>query len=172
MVPYRMILEQLRDGTVVPFLGSEVVAAGRNGERSWAGPDSDFLPRDDELAKYLSEHGGSAAPDQALSFVAHCYSKLYGRKKLDDKLRSIYAPESRTNKPGPLHRLLTRFPNLLIVTLCRDDLLERAFLDAKQRVHRWPTGPERRPSWSGATARTCVRRRPTSSSWRSATGFR
>ncbi len=156
MVPYAMILEQLRDGTVIPFLGSGVVAAGRDGDRAWKGPGSDFLPRDDELATYLSAYSGAPSPEQELSFVAHCYSKLYGRKKLDEKLRDIYAPAGRSYQPGRLHRLLTRFPDLLIVTLCRDHLLERAFLDENRPVHRvayrpgaptvlvWPYGEELR----------------------------
>ena len=136
MVPYRMILEQMREGTVVPFLGSDVVTTGRNGDHAWSGPKSDFLPRDEELARYLSEFGGAPSPNLPLSFVAHCFSNLHGRDKLDKTLRDIYAPTSRVPEPGKLHRLLTRFPNLLIVSLCRDHLLETAFKDAKRPFHR------------------------------------
>ena len=53
MVPYSKILKHLRDGKVIPFLGSEAAALGRGAGEVWGSPEDGFLPRDPELASYL-----------------------------------------------------------------------------------------------------------------------
>ncbi len=134
MAPYSKILKHLRDGKVIPFLGSEAVALGRGAGEVWTSPEDAFLPRDPELASYLGRESGFAAPDQEeLTWVAHCYSKLLGRDDLEAELEAIY---TRSYPPRPLHKLLARFPNLFIVTLCWDHLLEAAFKATGRPFHR------------------------------------
>ncbi len=55
------------------------------------------------------------------------------RPTLDDQLHEIY---TRAERPSRLHRLLARFPGLVIVTLGWDRLLEAALNDAGQHYHR------------------------------------
>ncbi len=134
MVPYSKILKHLRDGRVIPFLGSEVVALGRGAGEVWSSPEDAFPPRNPELAEYLGRESGFAAPGQKeLTWVAHCYSKLLGREDLESELEAIY---TRSYPPRRLHKLLARFSNLLIVTLCWDHLLEAAFKAAGRPFHR------------------------------------
>lgn len=132
--PYKMILKALREGKVILFLGSGAALADR--EADWT-PDDDDLPRGDELSRYLAANSGVASELSTtagpLSWVSQCFEGVNKRPTLDDELHGIY---TRAERPGRLHRLLVRFPGLVIVTLGWDRLLEAALHEAGEPYHR------------------------------------
>ncbi len=141
---YKLILKVLREGKVILFLGRGAALSERDTE--WT-PESDDLPRVDELAQHLvassnvaSEQAASAGalqwvslPWVSLPWVSQCFEGEMKRPTLDDELHEIY---TRAERPGRLHRLLARFSGLVIVTLGWDRLLEAALNDARQPYHR------------------------------------
>ena len=130
--PFKMIANALHAGEMMVFLGAGA-SAGKDG---WE-PGGDVLPRPPELARHLltssgyqaTEHGGLA---EALPWVSTCVEGVSERSLLDDQLHAIFAAAA---EPGDLHRLLAGLPNLMVVTLGWDRLLEKALRDREQPFH-------------------------------------
>lgn len=126
--PYRLILDGLHQGLVIPFLG-----AGASQSRARpAGTDDErpaiFIPTAHELASYLarkSEFPSDEAID--LAKVAQYYNLVGGRTPLHRELHHIF---NRDFPIAPLHNFLASINRpLLIVTTNYDDLIERAFIE-------------------------------------------
>ncbi len=126
--PYALIHDGLREGKIIPFIGSGASLDARLADATWSSPEDEFLPSTSELARYLDRRSGFPSTEATeLTRVAQYFDGVAGRGSLDDHLHRIFA---RRYEPGPIHRLLARFPNLLAVTTNFDQLLEDAFRDA------------------------------------------
>src|SRR5262245_17506035 len=131
--PYELIAEGLRKGRVIPFLGSGASILERHAGQNWDSPGCRFLPKADELAKYLDRLSGYPSREPAeLARVAQYFDGIAGRGSLDDRLHEIFAGSYH---PGTLHSYLPTLGNLLIVTTNYDQLIEQAYLDAKRPFH-------------------------------------
>ena len=124
--PYPLILNGLRGGRVVPFLGSGASLAARGTARTWTRESAEHLPSAGELAKHLAAM--SQFPEDSgidLAAVAQYYGVVAGRTALRQELNAIFDGDFAF---GPLHEFLASIPHpMLIVTTNYDDLLERAF---------------------------------------------
>ncbi|MCI0697166.1 SIR2 family protein [candidate division KSB1 bacterium] len=132
--PFFYIRDKLRQGHVIPFLGSGASLGKRTPpDTKWEKEQTDFLPKSNELADHLAKQT-SFPPEEPtdLAKVAQYYNLVIGRKPLHDELHSIF----RRDYPyTALHTYLAEVPvPLLIVTTNYDDLIERAF-DAKGRAY-------------------------------------
>lgn len=142
---YELILNALKEGRLVPFLGWEVSRFGRPAQDSWV--QGRYLPNADELAHILVEplHGeveGVLSLLQASQYV----SLLEGESALYERLYALYAGDY---PPTMLHHLLAELPGHLqakgyplnqerrfvIFSTAFDDLLERAFVEVGQPYH-------------------------------------
>lgn len=142
---YELMLNALKEGRLVPFLGSEVSRFGRPAQDSWV--KGRYLPNADELAHLLVEplHGeveGVLSLLQASQYV----SLLEGESALYERLYALYAGDY---PPTMLHHLLAELPGHLrakgyplnqerrfvIFSTAFDDLLERAFAEVGQPYH-------------------------------------
>ncbi len=125
--PYGIILDEIRSGNAVPFLG-----AGSSLLPPRAG-DSSLLPSGAELAHVLATAANFPSSDERdlcdLAKVASFYVDGSNRGALRRKLRQVFVNEKlRSNE---LHRLLASIAtNLVIVTTNYDTLLEQAFIEA------------------------------------------
>ena len=133
--PYEVILDRLRQGKVVPFVGAGASIVGRPEGTAWSS-ESEFPPRGAELSSLLARKAvfASISADPLdhgdLLKVAAYYEQASGREALRDELHAVLA---RPYRPGPLHALLAATEGLrLIVTTNYDTLLERAFRDANR----------------------------------------
>jgi hypothetical protein len=131
----RDVIEDLRDGCVVPFLGAGANMAGRAEGAVFDPASGRDLPTGSELARYLAKRHGYEQPDfDNLVRVAEYIALVRGEGRLYLSLRQLFDRDYPTT---PLHDLLARLPRLmrergwqplqLIVTTNYDDLLERAF---------------------------------------------
>lgn len=147
--PYPYIGRKLKEGTVIPFLGSgaslhsncgiwEKCAESRRYEKDCYLKDkkclgltrldlmNKCLPRAAELACYLawqSQFPEKESPD--LTKVAQYYEVVnLGRGALEEDLHLIFNQDYETNS---LHELLADYPVPLIVTTNYDNLIEKAF---------------------------------------------
>lgn len=134
--PYRFIARKLLEGEVVPFLG-----AGASVCYHPAHPDGTVIcpPTGSALAELLAEEAGfpqdpDLRPD--LPLVASYFEHVsVDRSGLCDVLNSVFRPEF---VPNALHRLLAQIAarkELLIITTNYDDMIERAFDEAKIPYH-------------------------------------
>jgi hypothetical protein len=127
--PYPLILERLRRGRAIPFLGAGASLGGRRPEETWAEHGSTCLPTGGELARYLAARSGFPAeevPD--LTKVAQYFDVVGGRMALHEELHGIF---DRDFPLTPLHTFLAGLPSpLLLVTTNYDDLIERALQGA------------------------------------------
>jgi hypothetical protein len=122
--PYGIIVQELRLGKAIPFLGA---AASRVGVQPG---DAAYLPSGKDLAEILA--GDSSFPshderDRAdLGKVSSYYVDISNRDALRWKLRDVFVnPAYRFNE---LHRLIAQLANnLFMVTTNYDTLLEQAF---------------------------------------------
>ena len=122
--PYGIILDELRSGNAVPFLGAGA---------SRLSTQSAKLPMGAELARILAADANFPSAEERdrgdLAKVASYYVDGSNRNALRRKLRNVFVNEG----PGfnELHELLAAVANnLLIVTTNYDTLLERAFEQA------------------------------------------
>lgn len=124
--PYGAILDELRVGKAVPFLGagaSKLTTEGSGGT----------LPSGRELAWILAEYSNFPSSDEKdrsdLSKVSSYLVDGTNRETLRRKLRSVFA--GTRVRPSPLHRLLADVANnMLVITTNYDTLLEQAFAEA------------------------------------------
>jgi hypothetical protein len=125
--PYGAILDELRLGKAVPFLG-----AGASRLAALDGRPSP-LPSGSQLANLLADYSSFPSQDEKdrcdLAKVASYLVDGTNRHSLRRKLRTLFAgTEVATTR---LHRLLARVAdNLLIITTNYDLLLEQAFAEA------------------------------------------
>jgi hypothetical protein len=160
--PYPTIRERLRQGGVIPFLGSAASLSKRNPHVEWEPPEAAaaqprdrWLPSANELARCLARQSSFPRGERVdLAKVAQYYEVVTGRKLLDLKLQEIFDCE----QPVPaLHTYLATLPGpLIIVTTNYDDLIERAFVgagrpfdlvvhtvtEAGEKLLWWPYGQE------------------------------
>jgi hypothetical protein len=147
--PYRLILDRLSKGQVIPFLGSaaslqpscpvwdqcvDAALLKKAPEEcyqkpkcaGWAPPPSKGLPRASELACHLARLINFPQDESAdLARVAQYVDVISGRGNLNERLRSIF---NEDYEPSSIHHFLAQIDvPLLIVTTNYDDLIERAF---------------------------------------------
>jgi hypothetical protein len=132
---FRIVVPQIRDGKVVPFLGAGANLTSRPSEATWNPIERLYLPSGVELASYLADRHEYQFPDRDnLVRVAEYIALTVGDGPLYDSLRELFDADYPIT---PLHRLMARLPRILrergippvqlIVTTNYDDLLERAF---------------------------------------------
>jgi hypothetical protein len=124
--PYGIILDELRAGKAIPFLGS---AASRVGGGDGA---SAILPSGAQLSDMLADDANFPSTDERdrsdLAKVSSYYVDASNRGALRRKLRNIFT--GGAYQSNDLHRFLASVANnnLLVVTTNYDTLLEQAFL--------------------------------------------
>ena len=124
--PYGIILDELRSGNAIPFLGS---AASRVGCRAG---DPAFLPSGAQLADMLAQDANFPSSDEHdrsdLAKVSSYYVDGSNRGALRRRLRRVFVEGQY--QCNDLHRFLAAIANnLLVVTTNYDTLLEQAFLE-------------------------------------------
>lgn len=138
----QIVARRLGTGSVVPFLGAGANLCERPPGSDWEA-EAGFLPSGAELADYLSTPYGYPETDHDLLRVAQWVDLVSSPRALVDELHAIF---SRDYEPNKLHRFLAempqrlreggdhRFCGQLILTTNYDDVLERAFAEADERV--------------------------------------
>jgi hypothetical protein len=133
------LLEQLKRGRVVPFLGAGANLCGRpTAETGWE--RGQYLPSGAELAEHLAKRFAYPYEDkEELARVAEYAKVSIGPVELQGALRELFDADY---PPNDLHLLLAGLPKrlrekgypsgLLIVTTNYDDVLERAFREAEE----------------------------------------
>ncbi|MFN8488155.1 MAG: CHAT domain-containing protein [Caldilineaceae bacterium] len=147
--PYQPLLNALREGRLVPFLGWDVSRFGRLPQDGWA--RGKYLPSTEEAARELAgllANRVEGAP--SLLQIAQYTTLLEGDNALYQRLHELYTgPQQADYPPTGLHRLLAELPKRLrakgyptsadrrfvIFSTALDDLLERAFAAAEQPYH-------------------------------------
>jgi SIR2-like domain len=127
--PYGTILDEIRAGMVIPFLGA---AASRVGMQPG---ESKYLPSGRDLAELLAADAEFPSSDTRergdLAKVSSYYVDGSNRGALRRKLRRVFVNDAY--ECNELHRLLAELANnLFIVTTNYDTLLEKAFQDQKK----------------------------------------
>jgi SIR2-like protein len=136
---YTHLITFLLDGRVVPFLGAGANLCGRPANVAWPDRNRQFLPSGSELSAYLAREFNTPA-DPDLARVSQFVSLTTGTGGLFGSLHDVF---DHDYPPTSLHALLAEFPSLLrakghparhqlIVTTNYDDVLERAFVQAKE----------------------------------------
>ena len=132
-----LVYSLLRDRQVIPLLGAGANWCGRPPDSPWT---DGHLPDGRELASYLAELSRYPKDEPVdLLRVSQFISVLLGPGALYDRLHEVF---STVVEPNPLHRFLAELPAArrgrdqprghVIVTTNYDDLLESAFLEAKE----------------------------------------
>jgi SIR2-like protein len=131
-----VVLARLREGRVVPFLGSGANLCGRPTGSDWE--TAGYLPSGQELAKWLADKYSYRTKPPELIRVSQWVNAVTGGDVLYTDLRGLFTKEY---EPTALHRMLARVPRFvrqwrtegkkshyqLIVTTNYDDALESAF---------------------------------------------
>jgi SIR2-like domain len=130
--PYGEIVDLLKKGEVVPFLGAGVNFGARPPNVSWDERAALFLPSGSELSRFLASKSGFPSNDEHdltdLAKVASYFVETSARRRLRERLREVFDHEF---VPCDIHTYLAEIPvPLLIVTTNYDDLTERAFSTA------------------------------------------
>lgn len=146
------VVEALKQGRVVPFLGAGANLCDRPDDARWE-PRGRILPLGGELAKHLARRfsypESKNDPGNDLSRVSQYASVIEGSIPLYDELRDVFEQDFPLTT---LHRLLAALPGRLAakgyptrsdddqqrfvaVTTNYDDLLERAFEKEGQPCH-------------------------------------
>ena len=124
--PYGIILDELRSGMAIPFLGA---AASRVATAAESQP---FLPSGRDLAEMLADDAEFPSGDERdrrdLAKVASYYVDGSNRGALRRRLRRVFSDDQY--RSNDLHQLLAEIAsNLMVVTTNYDTLLEQAFRD-------------------------------------------
>jgi len=142
---YEIILNALKDGRLVPFLGWGVSRFGRPSQDHWV--KGLYLPSTDELASALAAQlHGTMEGKPSLLEVSQVTALLEGESALYERLLEFY---TTSYPPTMLHCLLAELPfrlrkkgyptNLdrryIVFSTTFDDLLEDAFQSVGQPYH-------------------------------------
>ena len=124
--PFVYLRKLFLDGTIVPFVGAGINAAGRPQGAIWY-EGAPFLPFGSELAEHLAKM--CAFPlDQNVNDpirVGSYFEETIGRSELRNSIRRVCQP---VLTPTAVHRYFAKVPApMLILTTNFDDLMERAF---------------------------------------------
>jgi hypothetical protein len=129
--PYGEILDLIKQGQVVPFLGAGVNFGARPIGAKWDEKTGAFLPSGSELALFLANKTNFPSTDQHdltdLAKVSSYFVETNARRRLRERLHEIFDHDYAT---CDIHALLADISiktPLLIVTTNYDDLTERAF---------------------------------------------
>jgi hypothetical protein len=134
------IVERIRGGRVVPFVGGGANVVGRPLAQDWT--PGTVLPTGRELAHFLaaSTRYPEPAPTDLLA-VAQYVDATLGESVLYSYLRDVFDADYAV---GPVHELLAEFPGLaressnsgiVMFTTNYDDALERALRDRSEPFH-------------------------------------
>jgi SIR2-like domain len=127
--PYGVILDQLMNRKVIPFLGAGAsLTDDPASDVKWKKERAGYMPSSDELAHHLVQK--TSFPDNEktdLPKVAQYYQVMNGREPLEQELHGIFDHDYPYTS---LHTFLAELNVPLIITTNYDDLIERAF-DAK-----------------------------------------
>jgi hypothetical protein len=129
--PYGEIVDLLKKGQVIPFLGAGVNFGARPSGASWDEKTSAFLPSGAELSRFLADKIRFPSKDEHdltdLAKVASYFVETSARQRLRERLQKIFDTNCA---PSDIHTYLaevSRDTPLLIVTTNYDDLTEQAF---------------------------------------------
>jgi len=137
--PYGEIVDLLKTGQVIPFLGAGVNFGTRPATAKWDEKESEFLPSGSELSHWLADKVRFPSIDKHdrndLAKVASYFVETSARQRLRKRLQEAF---NRTCVPASIHNYLAKISRyhvddeafgtpLLIVTTNYDDLLEQAF---------------------------------------------
>ena len=131
--PYGEIVDLLRNGQVVPFLGAGVNFGTRQPPGAkWDDKSPTFLPSGAELSRFLAAKSNFPSADERdrgdLAKVASYFAETSARSRLRQRLHEVF---DRDFEPCEIHSYLAALPKpLLIVTTNYDDLTEQAFVRA------------------------------------------
>ena len=153
---YKLVMKQITEGNVVPFLGAGANLCGRPDGAAWS--QGQYLPSGRELAAFLAESYGYPRTEVKLN-CPDCNKEVRGLEETLDLLRvsqyvdftvgggdlyrDLHKLFDADYPPTSLHRFLASLPaalgkrgdpqpGLLIVTTNYDDLMERAFKEVGQ----------------------------------------
>jgi SIR2-like domain len=136
----QIVARRLGTGSVVPFLGAGANLCGRPADADW---QRDKLPPSGaELAAYLAEPYGYPDADRDLLRVSQWVDLVSSPRTLVDELHTVFSEDYRPNKlheflaelPGSLRKQGAKVCGQLVLTTNYDDVLERAFAEAKEPV--------------------------------------
>jgi hypothetical protein len=130
-----VLKHMVNEGDLVPFLGSRLMGGHPDSPNS-----AKSLPDAEELAADLAERFGLTDKHLDLPEIAQYVYMTHGSPDLYRTLRQILTTDCQ---PGPVHRFLARFPQMLealglekryqlIVSTNFDNALEQAFDDEKE----------------------------------------
>jgi len=130
--PYGEIVDLLKSGQVVPFLGAGVNFGTRQAGARWDEKAATFLPSGAELSRFLAAKSNFPSQDDRdladLAKVASYFVETSKRSRLCKRLHDVF---DRDFEPTSIHSYLAEVPApMLIVTTNYDDLLEQAFVKA------------------------------------------
>jgi hypothetical protein len=137
--PYRRVMDLLRSGRVIPFLGAGVTLSARPQRHDEAGEEGPFLPYTREIKEMLASEAGFPANEiEASTFaeVASYFVQVAGRRRLDELLEQIFGRPDLA--PSQTHRVLAdvaRTTRLVILTTNYDGLMEKALREASVPHH-------------------------------------
>jgi hypothetical protein len=132
-----VVLNSIRAGRLVPFLGAGVNRCGRPSGAQWG--VGEYLPDGRELARKLAaDFGFDQSGNDDLLRVAEFVAVTAGTGPLRDSLHDIFAgnyPITPVHQffarlPGVLRQLGGRQPPQLLITTNYDDMVESAFREA------------------------------------------
>ena len=139
------LLNALKEGRLIPFLGWDACRFGRLPEVGWL--KGQALPDARELVYTLAEALGEQGKDVvSLAQISQYTALIEGEEALYERLHQLYADHY---PPTLLHRLVAELPGRLrqrnfptdpnrrfvVFSAAFDDLLERAFTEAGQPYH-------------------------------------
>ncbi len=129
--PYGEIVDLLKKGQVVPFIGAGVNMSIRPPNARWDAKSAMFLPSGAELSRFLAQKSSFPSSEDHdltdLPKVASYFVETSARRRLRERLHDIF---NRDFDPCSIHTYLAEVATsapLLMITTNYDDLLEQAF---------------------------------------------
>jgi hypothetical protein len=133
--PYGVILNRLKSGKVVPFLGAGASFVNRPQGAKWSPDKPEFLPSGWDLSSALADETAFPSTDDHdrgdLAKVTSYYVEMAGRRPLRERLREML---NHPYEYGAIHDFLAkdvRTPLVIVVTNY-DTLVEQAFQEAEK----------------------------------------
>ena len=138
--PYGEIVDLLKKGQVVPFLGAGVNFGARPPGVSWDETTDAFLPSGAELSRYLAGKVNFPSQDphdlSDLAKVSSYYSEMLGRRRLRERLNQLFCHQFNLCAIHTYLAEIAAHAPLLIVTTNYDNLTELAFNQASRAFDR------------------------------------